>query len=72
VPALVREQHGAAVANALARRMVVAAHRSGGQAQFVETPVAAVVPDDGLGDLVQWVRGHLDEPLSVETSPAGR
>jgi transcriptional regulator GlxA family with amidase domain len=32
----------------------------------VETPLAAVVPDDGLGDLVQWVRGHLDEPLSVE------
>jgi transcriptional regulator GlxA family with amidase domain len=55
-----------AVANAPARRMVMAAHRSGGQAQFVETPVAAAVPDDGVGDLVQWVRGHLDEPLSVE------
>jgi transcriptional regulator GlxA family with amidase domain len=63
---LVREQHGSAVANAVARRMVVAAHRSGGQAQFVETPVAAAVPDDGLGDLLQWVRGHLDQPLSVD------
>jgi transcriptional regulator GlxA family with amidase domain len=62
---LVREQHGSAVANAVARRMVVAAHRSGGQAQFVETPVSGDVPD-GLDDLVQWVRGHLDQPLSVE------
>jgi transcriptional regulator GlxA family with amidase domain len=63
---LVREQHGAAIANAVARRMVVAAHRSGGQAQFVETPVTAAVPDDGLGELLQWVRGHLDQPLSVD------
>jgi transcriptional regulator GlxA family with amidase domain len=45
---------------------VVAAHRSGEQAQFVETPVAAEVPDDGMGDLVQWVRSHLDQPLTVE------
>ncbi|HEV7626342.1 MAG TPA: DJ-1/PfpI family protein, partial [Streptomyces sp.] len=36
---LVRSEHGAATANALARRMVVPAHRSGGQAQFVEMPV---------------------------------
>ncbi len=63
---LVREQHGAAVANAVARRMVVAAHRSGGQAQFVETPVPAVVPDNGLADLLQWAHNHLDQPLSVE------
>jgi transcriptional regulator GlxA family with amidase domain len=63
---LVRQEHGAGVANAVARRMVVAAHRSGGQAQFVETPVPAVVPDDGLGALVQWVLGHLDQPLAVE------
>lgn len=63
---LVRQEHGASVANAVARRMVVAAHRSGGQAQFVETPVSAVVPGDGLDDLVEWVRRHLDQPLTVE------
>lgn len=63
---LVREQHGAAVANAVARRMVVAAHRSGGQAQFVETPVPAPVPDNRLGELVEWARAHLDRPLSVD------
>ena len=33
---VVARDHGAAAANAIARRMVVAPHRGGGQAQFVE------------------------------------
>ena len=37
---LVRRDHGAEIANRVARRMVVAAHRDGGQAQFIEQPVA--------------------------------
>ena len=37
---LVRLDHGAEVANVIARRMVVPAHRDGGQAQFVEAPLA--------------------------------
>ncbi len=37
---VVRLDHGAAVANAVARRLVVPPHRSGGQAQFIPTPVA--------------------------------
>ena len=36
---LVRLVHGSATANALARRMVVPAHRDGGQAQYVEIPL---------------------------------
>jgi AraC family transcriptional activator FtrA len=40
---LIREVHGSAVATALARRMVVPPHREGGQAQYIETPVAATV-----------------------------
>jgi transcriptional regulator GlxA family with amidase domain len=62
---LVRSEHGAAVANALARRMVVAPHRSGGQAQFVEAPVPPVARD-GLGELLDWTRAHLAEPLTVQ------
>ena len=38
---LVRRDHGAEVANAVARRIVVAPHRDGGQAQFVEAPLPA-------------------------------
>ena len=62
---LLRTEHGSAVANAVARRMVVSPHRSGGQAQFVE---AAVAPpgDDELAALVAWVQQHLTEPVTVE------
>ena len=36
---VVRKDHGAAIANAVARRMVVPPHRDGGQQQFVAHPV---------------------------------
>ena len=38
---LVRSDHGAGEANAVARRIVVAGHREGGQSQFVERPLPA-------------------------------
>ena len=46
---LVRRDHGAEIANRVARRMVVAAHRDGGQAQFIEQPVARAAHDDPVG-----------------------
>lgn len=66
---LVRSEHGAAVANAVARRMVVPPHRDGGQAQFVEAPVPLPRRDD-LADVLSWAVSHLDSPLSVETLAA--
>src|SRR6185437_2361867 len=36
---LIREDHGEEIARRVARRMVMPAHRDGGQAQFVETPI---------------------------------
>jgi transcriptional regulator GlxA family with amidase domain len=64
---LVRTEHGAATANALARRMVVPAHRPGGQAQFIEMPIPA---EYELSDLMDWARAHLDSPLTVDTLAA--
>ena len=46
--------------------MVVAAHRDGGQAQFVEQPVLPEAGDDALGRALGWALEHLDEPLSIE------
>jgi AraC family transcriptional activator FtrA len=46
---IVRKDHGAGVANQIARRMVVAPHRDGGQAQFIEAPVPEGGPDDPVG-----------------------
>jgi transcriptional regulator GlxA family with amidase domain len=62
---LVRRDLGAHVANQLARRMVVPAHRPGGQAQFIELPVPAG-DDDGLAPVLAWARANLDRPLTVD------
>jgi transcriptional regulator GlxA family with amidase domain len=62
---LVRRDHGAAAANAVARRMVVAAHRDGGQAQYVERPLPASA-GGGLEPTRAWMEERLVESLSVE------
>jgi AraC family transcriptional activator FtrA len=52
---LVRRDHGSAVANRVAQRLVVPPHREGGQAQFVPRPM----PQDESGrlaKLMDWVR----------------
>ncbi|MBV9208456.1 MAG: helix-turn-helix domain-containing protein [Actinobacteria bacterium] len=61
---LVRKEQGSRVANGIARRMVVPPHRDGGQAQYVDQPVAPSC-DGTLRDLLEWLRAHLDQPLSV-------
>jgi len=61
---LVGRDFGAAAANGLARRLVVPAHRSGGQAQFITTP-SQIRSSDGLAPVLQWARGRLDQPLTV-------
>ncbi|CAM5442496.1 Helix-turn-helix domain-containing protein OS=Streptomyces alboniger OX=132473 GN=CP975_16265 PE=4 SV=1 [Streptomyces alboniger] len=62
---LVRRDLGAHVANQLARRMVVPAHRTGGQAQFIDLSVPET-DDAGLGPVLEWARAHLDRPLTVD------
>ena len=61
---MVRADHGAERANRVARRIVVAPHRSGGQAQFVERPLPAA-PGDGLERTRAWALERLGEPLTV-------
>ncbi len=62
---LVRKVQGAEVARGIARRMVVAPHREGGQAQFVNRPL----PEPGvesLASVLDWMRHHLDQEATVE------
>jgi AraC family transcriptional activator FtrA len=61
---LVRLDHGAEIANQVARRLVVSPHRDGGQAQFVSLPVPAR-PGRGLARALDWAVAHLDRPLAV-------
>ena len=64
---IVRHDHGADVANAVARRMVVPPHRDGGQAQFIQAPVPTCAEvDDPFRTTLDWAVEHLDEPLTVE------
>ena len=62
---MVRKDHGAEVANGVARRVVMPPHREGGQAQYIERPVPDV-GDDALQRTCRWALEHLDEPLGVE------
>jgi AraC family transcriptional activator FtrA len=61
---LIRRDHGAEVANAVSRRLVFAAHRDGGQRQFVERPVPDV-PDTSLAPVLAWAQERLNQPLTI-------
>jgi len=63
---LLRTQYGADVANRLARFMVVPPHRSGDQAQYVETPLPVLDQSDPVGETMTWALGSLDQALPVE------
>jgi transcriptional regulator GlxA family with amidase domain len=60
---LVRADHGGEAAVSVARRLVVAPHRDGGQAQWLERPLPA--PGEGLAGTCQWALEHLADPLTV-------
>jgi transcriptional regulator GlxA family with amidase domain len=62
---LVHRDHGASAANGLARRLVVASHRPGGQAQFIAPPPDPRVTDR-LGPALDWARANLDKTLTVQ------
>jgi transcriptional regulator GlxA family with amidase domain len=61
-----RQEHGAGVASAVARRMVVPPQRDGGQAQFIQRAVPEVDADT-LAPLLGWIVENLDQPLDVDS-----
>jgi transcriptional regulator GlxA family with amidase domain len=66
---MVRRDHGAAVANEVARRTVVPPHRDGGQAQYIDRPV----PDPQLATTRTaraWALGRLHEPIRLRDMAA--
>lgn len=65
---LVRRDYGAAIANQVARRLVIPPHRDGGQAQFLQRPVeSATRPSrrDSLAALLDRIRTRLREPWRI-------
>lgn len=61
---LVRRDYGPAVANQVARRLVIPPHRGGGQAQFLERPVETQ-ERGSLSALLDKMSRRLGEPLRI-------
>ncbi|MFD8460942.1 GlxA family transcriptional regulator [Streptomyces antimycoticus] len=61
---LVRRDLGAVVANEIARGLVAAPHRDGGQAQYVPAPVV-VAGEASLSGTRGWALHRLGEPLTL-------
>ncbi|MGM1029654.1 MAG: GlxA family transcriptional regulator [Actinomycetota bacterium] len=62
---VVRTRLGADAANRVARSLVIAPHREGGQAQYVDRPLPAHA-DQPIASVLQWALQHLDEPLPID------
>jgi transcriptional regulator GlxA family with amidase domain len=63
---IVRTQLGASAAATVARHLVVAPHREGDQAQYVERPMPEPGGVGHLGPTIDWALSHLDQPLTVD------
>ncbi|MFJ2690412.1 transcriptional regulator FtrA [Pseudomonas sp. NPDC087336] len=61
---LVARDFGTQVANSVARRLVMSPQRTGGQVQFIPTPVSPT-PRSDLSRVMQWARERLHQPLEV-------
>lgn len=64
---IVREWHGTATANRLARRLVASPHREGGQAQFIDQPLPCTTQDARINRLLDHLQAHLHEPHTLDS-----
>jgi transcriptional regulator GlxA family with amidase domain len=67
---LVRQEHGPAIANRIARRMVVPPHRDGGQRQYIDVPFPSSDSAETLQLLLVWMDEHLALTHSVASLAA--
>ncbi|MFC1419212.1 helix-turn-helix domain-containing protein [Streptacidiphilus cavernicola] len=67
---VVRTDHGAEAAAALARRLVVPARRTGGQAQYIDRSLPEEIGNDPLAEVVTWALDNLSKQFDVEALAA--
>ena len=65
---LIRQDHGSAVANAVARRLVLPPHRDGGHAQSIRPSQPRA--GQSMAALMDWVRQNLGRPLPLHALAA--
>lgn len=63
--ALIEEDHGTALALAVARELVVYLRRAGGQRQFSERLALSAQAGQPLAELTAWMHDHLRDDLSL-------
>jgi AraC family transcriptional regulator, transcriptional activator FtrA len=63
---IVRSDHGAHIANDVARRLVIAPHRAGGQAQYIESPIPEPTTDGQIAGGMAWALANLDSPITLD------
>lgn len=63
---IVRKFFGVKIANKFARLMVVPPHREGGQAQFIEHPIARSTSEAQINTLFDFLRENLAKPHSID------
>ncbi|HEX7763325.1 MAG TPA: helix-turn-helix domain-containing protein [Cellvibrio sp.] len=64
---ILRQITGAEIANKVARWLLIAPHRDGGQAQFIERPLPVSGTDNRLSQVLDWVGHNLAEPHNVDS-----
>lgn len=60
---VIRRDFGYRIANQVARRLVMSAHRKGGQSQFVETPVHERA--NQFSQTLDWAIKHIQETIDI-------
>lgn len=64
---LLRQLCGAEAANRVARLLVIAPHREGGQAQFIERPLPVSHSEGRFSQVLEWVTKHLGQEHSIDS-----
>ena len=65
---VIRDDYGYPIANQVARRLVMSAHRAGGQSQFVETPVLQI--PNHFAQALDWALQNLTAEIDIDTIAA--
>jgi AraC family transcriptional regulator, transcriptional activator FtrA len=62
---VIRCDYGSEMATRVARDLVMPPQRDGGQAQYIDLPIAPVDESNLFGNTIMWAQEHLDDPLTV-------
>ncbi|MCK6264317.1 helix-turn-helix domain-containing protein [Vibrio sp. ZSDE26] len=62
--AVIRSDFGYQVANQVAKRLVISGHRTGGQSQFVESPILEV--PNQFSEAIEWATDNINKPIIID------